>query len=855
MGKLISRYDIHFILRSALLLALPAMIVPFWLVTQFPSYRGLHFLEDIVFALVMSTLLALLVRWRVIGVLSRPVAFVLYFLWLSLVFSEGVSYYLQADTFNDRFFANLKPDNFTTGVHAFPAMIGGGVLLLLLFALLAIWQLRTLALRRVLSTTAQPKAPGKAVVIVVLVLVVLLLDSAPHRLAHYFVRYEHSFTFVETPQGKLVYRELNPVPTTRRELVAGPGRNVVILYMESLERMYLDAKVFPGLTPNLDRLREQGLDFSGFETFSGATYTIAGMFSSQCGSPLFSSPFAAFDYAAGNNNDSTTFQPKLVCLGDVLHAAGYKQEYVGGAPSGFSNKGLFYMLHGYDVVLGLQELEKQNGSSLRQEGWGLYDEDLFRLALERYHRLSQAGEPFNLTMITLDTHPPHGRPSPSCPRYAANSNDVLQSVHCTDYLVGKFIDGMAKDPGWKNTVVLVMSDHLAMRNDSEALYPAGYHRQPLLFFLNAGKGERHSRFYHMDIAPTVLSLMGVRSNATFLAGADRSSPKASDNPLVDNDVTDAVIRQALWSKASEFKLCKRNTLIGWTSDNGIQIGGREMNMADQGEPEVALKSSQILTFFADPANASLLLVDHDVMPAVLSRRGNASAFMISPLHAEDSKTDLFAIDAVGRHGATAHLGRLPRLQGLSITSSQCESLVAQLDNAKSGQSLDFTKQFKISTTPRFQPLAPLPVVVNFNEDASIRPYRDEIGWFPASPAGSWTAGDRANLSFSLPSAQCHRANFEFTVHPYLQKSRPNLDVAVMVNNKQVATWHFSSGQADVQTMVVPVVTDDADCHAGLRFEFSRPGAAPPPYPANEDGRPLQMSFQRLRVDAPGPLSH
>ena len=170
---------------------------------------------------------------------------------------------------------------------------------------------------------------------------------------------------------------------------------MVILYLESLERIYTDQKVFPDLTPNLNRLRKQGLDFPGLETFSGATYTIAGMFASQCGAPLFSSPFAAFDDAAGNNNSAGTFHPRLVCLGDVLHAAGYDQVYMGGAPMSFSNKDLFYKLHGYDQGLGLDKLQARMAANCSKEGWGLYDRELFKLALKKYRALEKSGSPFN----------------------------------------------------------------------------------------------------------------------------------------------------------------------------------------------------------------------------------------------------------------------------------------------------------------------------------------------------------------------------------------------------------------------------------------------------------------------------
>ena len=48
--------------------------------------------------------------------------------------------------------------------------------------------------------------------------------------------------------------------------------------------------------------------------------------------------------------------------------------------------------------------------------------------------------PFNLTLLTVDTHHPTGNASHSCSKYGAIDNSILHAVHCTDYLVGRFIE-------------------------------------------------------------------------------------------------------------------------------------------------------------------------------------------------------------------------------------------------------------------------------------------------------------------------------------------------------------------------------------------------------------------------------
>jgi len=836
-----------------LLLALPALGVRVWMAWTFPSYLHGQFGQDVVFALAWCGLLVCVARWRLLRLVSVPAALLAYLAWLFLVLGEAVSYYLQADTFNARFFAHLDPGNLRTGLHAFPVLIGGGLALFVVMvavcAALLEWMRRN---GRRDGATVQS---GPAVIaLVILLLVALGVDSAPRRLIAYLARSQQAAHFADTPQGRAVARLLDLHPVPKKKVIAAPGKNLVWIYLESLERIYWDPKVFPGLTPNLDRLRKQGLDFSGFETFSGANYTMAGLFASQCGVPLFTSAFAGLDTVAGNNTDVSTFHPKVACFGDILHDAGYTQVYMGGAPIQFSNKGLFFKLHGYDQALGLQQMEARAGGKLPESGWGLYDSVLFKLALGRYRELEAGRKPFNLSLLTLDTHPPDGRPSPGCPRYAANDNSMLQAVHCTDYLLGHFIDALSKEPDWKNTVVVIMSDHLMMRNDAQSLYPKGYHRQPGLLVLNAGEGARPARMYHMDIAPTVLDLMGVRTNATFIAGTDRSAPDVAGSELVDDAVTDAVLRKALWSRVNEFRLCKKNTLIGWTSDGGFEVGGRELKMSYRGEAQVGIRDGQMLDFFIDNANAKLVTADAHVQAGLLEARGDASVLMIKPLPASAHSAGLFTVDWLGRGGARAHLADIDSLQGLTIISPQCGSLVRKVDRAPAGTKLDFSRDFKVASAPPPE----LDAEVDFTKPDSAA-YQAGLGWLPPAGWGSWAIGSAAVLEFQLPGKLCQAgAKLRMRVDPYLPPSRPDLDTQVRVNDKLATTWHFRANgkfSTDIKVAldnqsVLEVETSldvGEDCKVAIDLRFARPGASSPPYPKAEDPRPLQLRVLGMRA--------
>ena len=273
-------------------------------------------------------------------------------------------------------------------------------------------------------------------------------------------------------------------------------------------------------------------------------------------------------------------------------------------------------------------------------------------------------------------------------------------------------------------------------------------------------------------------------------------------------------------------------------------------MDNQGVGQVAPTNDQVLTFFVGRNSASLIIADRDSLTGLLAQRGDASALMIRPRYDPGLNRGLFSVDWMGLHGAVAHVANIPRLQGVSITSSQCKQLMKRADSAKAGTALDYSKQFSVTTAPSFPELAPSPATVNFNQDPQIRPYRGEIGWHAPEPWGSWTIGDKAYLEFSLPAKQCHQAELQFLVHPFVPESRPNLDVNVVVNGKRMTSWHFHRGQPVDQTVNTPVVTDDGKCRVDMRFDFTRPGAKAPPYPAGEDPRALQLNFKKLRLREP-----
>ena len=287
---------------------------------------------------------------------------------------------------------------------------------------------------------------------------------------------------------------------------AGKPRNIVWLYLEQVERTYLDERLFPGLMPNLGSLEEESLSFTNVHQVYGAGWTIAGMVASQCGIPLVT--------PSGNESGMTgmdQFLPGAECLGDILNEAGYDLNYMGGAILSFAGKGQFYQTHGFNRVEGYRKFVGTLDDRSYKHGWGLYDDSLYTLAKQRFDELAAKDKPFGLFLLTLDTHHPYGTIAKSCKDlvYQDGTNPILNAVHCADRLAGDFIHYVKDSKFFENTLFVVSSDHLAMRTTASKLIETGERRNLWMIFdkeISPGKITRKGST--LDVAPTVLNLMG-----------------------------------------------------------------------------------------------------------------------------------------------------------------------------------------------------------------------------------------------------------------------------------------------------------------------------------------------------------
>lgn len=287
--------------------------------------------------------------------------------------------------------------------------------------------------------------------------------------------------------------------------------NVVFLYLESFERTYLDERLFPGLVPGLKELEKQGTSYNDIRQVYGTGWTVAGITASACGVPLVTA--SAGNEALGNSMSGLAeFLPGALCMGDILAEQGYSLDYLGGASLDFAGKGNFFRTHGFQKVQGFRELAGKAGNPAYKSAWGLYDDTIFDLAVDRFAELAAMDRPFGLFLLTLGTHHPRGHVSARCGgiKYGAGDNPMLNAARCTDLLVADYVERIRKADSEGNTLIVIASDHLAMVNTASGLLRKG-DRKNLLLVLPPGGGPSKvvgRAGSTLDIAPTILSTMG-----------------------------------------------------------------------------------------------------------------------------------------------------------------------------------------------------------------------------------------------------------------------------------------------------------------------------------------------------------
>lgn len=294
------------------------------------------------------------------------------------------------------------------------------------------------------------------------------------------------------------------------------SRNFIFIYLESLEHTFFSEEHYPDLLPNIKEIESKSTSFTNITPMEGTRSTITGMVASLCSIPL-TAPGIGYAYSA---DKFKAFLPNIDCSTDILNKIGYKLTYIGGARSEFANKKLFLENHGFEDIIGKKEiLEKINNEDYETSNWGVYDDEMLKVLYDKYLNLLKKEDKFGLFSLTLDTHVPKGFPSPSCDnhKYKHGKNPVLNSVHCTDKLIGEFFEKIYQLEKSKDTVIVFATDHISQ--NGKQFKKKGISDRKLAFFIFDPKDPKgrviDTEGSVLDISATTLPFLNIKADMGF----------------------------------------------------------------------------------------------------------------------------------------------------------------------------------------------------------------------------------------------------------------------------------------------------------------------------------------------------
>ena len=145
--------------------------------------------------------------------------------------------------------------------------------------------------------------------------------------------------------------------------------------------------------------------------------------------------------------------------------------------------------------------------------WGMEDRRLFAAAKDRLTELAQGDQPFNLSLLTVDTHFEDGYRCSLC-RDDYPDNDYANAIACSSRQVSEFVRWVQEQDFYENTTIVLCGDHLTMDSDFCREVPADYDRKVYTVFLNADaqpEDPARKRLYStLDQFPTTLAALGCR---------------------------------------------------------------------------------------------------------------------------------------------------------------------------------------------------------------------------------------------------------------------------------------------------------------------------------------------------------
>ena len=373
-------------------------------------------------------------------------------------------------------------------------------------------------------------------------------------------------------------------PTDVEVVFPEQKRNLIYIFLESMETTYSDVDdggaFDENVIPELTEIAQTNEDFSGADpklnggySLAGTTWTMGAMFAQTSGLPL------NISISANDMDTQDSFFPGVTTLGDILSDAGYTQTLLIGSEAQFGGRKLYFQEHGnYEMEDYSYAIENGLIPSDYKVWWGYEDQKLFEFAKEKLLQLSQGDEPFNLTMLTVDTHFEDGYVCEQCPtEYDTQYSNVMA---CSSRQVGEFLKWIQQQDFYENTTIVISGDHPTMDSDycAEIDQEGNYDRRVFTAYINAAayaQDQQERTYSTFDNFPTTLAALGVQIDGdrlglgTNLFSGTKTLPEEFGNSKVNAELkkkSEFIEKLSAMDKTNDALLIREGKMNGADAD-------------------------------------------------------------------------------------------------------------------------------------------------------------------------------------------------------------------------------------------------------------------------------------------------
>lgn len=322
------------------------------------------------------------------------------------------------------------------------------------------------------------------------------------------------------------YVRANQVEPSAEMFGIAEGKNLIVVTLESMQTFTINEKMNgQTITPFLNELTddEDTVYFPNFYHQTGLGKTSDSEFLLE--NSLYPLSGGAVFFTHGGNTYNS--------MAEKLGNQGYATNVQHANNKSFWNRDMMYESLGVDEFLDIQSYTVGEGQAVN---WGMKDIPFFEQSVAH---MAEMPQPFYSRLITLTNHHPFtlDEEDKLIDEFDSNSgtlNRFFQTTRYLDEAVKELFDELKEQGLYEDSIIVMYGDHYGIsENHNEAMaqylgkeitpYESAQLQRVPFFVHIPGSGQGHVNDKisgQIDLRPTILNLMGVKSETDMQLGSD-----------------------------------------------------------------------------------------------------------------------------------------------------------------------------------------------------------------------------------------------------------------------------------------------------------------------------------------------